>query len=161
MQKVLSFFSSGKLKDFSHDANVTEGSWANFSCKYRIDAGHIRWNIGKFTPREGVIWEELDTVSPSLHIRVYDYVTERMNKIVYLTEKIGILATVELDGTAVQCTLDTYEGHGSDKYSKFVIMTIHPAAVITDDTNSEGISTLSDSGLANAIIVNMTIIILC
>ena len=108
-----------------------------------------------------MIWEELVPESPSLHIRVYDYVTERMNGKVYLTEKIGILATVELDGTAVQCTLDTYEGHGSDEYSKFVIMSIHPATVITDDTNSEGIYTLSELGLASAIIVNMTIIISC
>ena len=93
---------------------------------------------------------------------MYDYQeTKRMNRKVYLTEKIGILATVELDGTAVQCTLDTYEGHGSDEYSKFVIMSIHPTTVIIDDTNSEGISTLSDSGLASAIIVKVTIIISC
>ena len=57
---------------------------------------------------------------------------------IYLTEKIGILATAELEGTAVH-TFDTYDGHGSDEYSKFVIMTIHPAAVITDDTSNEGI----------------------
>ena len=81
----------------------------------------------------------LDAVSPSLHTRVYDYVTEKIGKKVYLTEKIGILATAELEGTAVQCTFDTYDGHGSDEYSKFVIMTIHPAAVITDDTSNEGI----------------------
>lgn len=120
MFKVSYYWFSAKLKNFSFTRDVKEGEWANYSCTVKaIDKASIFWRIGNYTSENG---DSIDQVRKLEEINVQ---VKRAGK----TEMIEILATMELDGLAVQCKVAPHENNLSNKYSQysqFALLRVHP-----------------------------------
>ena len=103
------------ITEHPHSIEVTEGTWANFTCAIKIH-GNIKWRIGDFNTDNFNFANNL----PSLEgVRLFSSVLNNNN---ILTETIGVLATADMDGTAVQCMLYNPSKHS---YSKFALLNVN------------------------------------
>ena len=124
------------ITDHPHSIEVTEGMWANFTCAIKV-LGHIKWRIGDLITREGNIFnfaDDLPALEGVTSERLFPSVLTNNN---ILTETIGVLATADMDGTAVQCMLQHPANPSKDKYSKFALLNVN-----TTHTTSGSTSTL-------------------
>ena len=99
---------------------------ANFTCAIRNDSlGAIRWRIGALS--EYCSGDSI--VGTGLHIMCS---TIRDNS--KRRETIGIVATADLDGTPVECMVDSFAGVEHDEYSKFALLKVSPANTTMNGT---------------------------
>ena len=118
------------ITDHPHSIEVTEGMWANFTCAIKVP-GNIKWRIGDFNTDNFNLVMNIETVTG---VRLFSSVFT--NNI--LTETIGVLATADMDGTAVQCMLYYHLANPSkNKYSRFALLNVN-----TTHTTSGSTSTL-------------------
>ena len=112
------------ITEHPHSIEVTEGTWANFTCAIKIP-GNIKWRIGDFITTKGDIFNFANNL-PSLEgvtgVRLFSSVLNNNN---ILTETIGVLATADMDGTAVQCMLYHPTNHSKHSYSKFALLNVN------------------------------------
>ena len=117
------------ITDHPHSIEVTEGMWANFTCAIKVP-GNIKWRIGDFNTDNF----NLAIVEGVTDVRLFSSVFTNNN---ILTETIGVLATADMDGTAVQCMLYHHPNPSKNKYSKFALLNVN-----TTHTTSGSTSTL-------------------
>lgn len=110
------------IKEHPKSANVTEGTWANFSCTFK-SSGHLQWRIGKLA-HHGCDYNPSNLLGDIDGIAVNSH---PINNTIYNTETIQILATEAMDGTPVECMFVQYGNYSSPKkvYSKFAILNVH------------------------------------
>ena len=98
---------------------------SNFSCTIRRGHHTILWKIGDYTDEEGTSHQQLEN-NNNMGVSVVMY-AESVSAGARETERIGILATPELDGTPVQCVIVPHN-HNSNRftreYSKFSIIRV-------------------------------------
>ena len=117
---------SALLNEFTFEASVIEGEMANFTCAIRNDSlGTIKWTIGALS--EYCSGDSI--VGTGLHIMCS---TIRDNS--KRRETIGIVATADLDGTPVECMVDSFAGVEHDEYSKFALLKVSPANTTMNET---------------------------
>ena len=105
------------ITEHPHSIEVTEGTWANFTCAIKIP-GNIKWRIGDFNTDNFNFANNL----PSLEgVRLFSSVLNINN---ILTETIGVLTTTDMDGTAVQCML-YHNNSNKQSYSKFALLNVN------------------------------------
>ena len=106
---------------------MKEGEWANYSCTVKaIDKASIIWRIGDYTSKDGKDGDSIDQIRNLKEINVRVKPAGKKNK----TEMIEILATMELDGLAVQCKVVPHKNNNSSneysQYSQFSLLRVHP-----------------------------------
>ena len=117
---------SALLNEFTFEASVIEGEMANFTCAIRNDSlGTIKWRIGALS--EYCSGDSI--VGTGLHIMCS---TIRDNS--KRRDTIGIVATADLDGTPVECMVDSFAGVEHDEYSKFALLKVSPANTTMNET---------------------------
>ena len=107
---------------------VNEGKYANFSCTTKVRKGWVLWRIGNYTDDEGNAAQrltQLEKISVEVYAEDEPEVDGRFAR-VGTTTRIGILATAELNGVAVQCVIVGIHVNIHKEYSKFAILKIHP-----------------------------------
>lgn len=111
---------SAKLKDFSFTRDVEEGGWANYSCTIKsIKKASIFWRIGDYTSEGG------DSIQQVCNLKEINVQVKSADN----TEKIDILATMELNGMPVQCKVVPYviTSRAREEYSQFALLRVHPS----------------------------------
>ena len=104
-------------------ANVTEGTWAKFSCTIK-KTGVIWWRIGSFDPNNRYTTEEIYQVH-GLQARPDGRPIVKRRK---LTEKIEIFATKDLNRTPIQCIFQ-FSTNNTKDFSPFVLLVVRPTTV--------------------------------
>ena len=110
------------ITEHPHSIEVTEGMWANFTCAIKVP-GNIMWRIGDFNTDKGVLFNSpvnLPSLEGVTGVRLFSSVNN--NNI--LTETIGVLATTDMDGTAVQCML-YHNNSNKQSYSIFALLNVN------------------------------------
>ena len=113
------------ITEHPHSIEVTEGTWANFTCAIKIP-GNIKWRIGDFITKEGYIFNSpvnLPSLEGVTGVKLFSSVLN--NNIMIVTETIGVLATTDMDGTAVQCMLYHNNSNKQQSYSKFALLNVN------------------------------------
>ena len=108
------------ITEHPHSIEVTEGTWANFTCAIKIP-GNIKWRIGDFNTDNFNFANKLQTLEGVTGVRLFSSVNN--NNI--LTETIGVLATTDMDGTAVQCMSSHPTNPSKHSYSKFALLNVN------------------------------------
>ena len=106
------------ITEHPHSIEVTEGMWANFTCAIKVP-GNIKWRIEDFDTNN---FNKLQTLEGVTGVRLFSSVLNINN---ILTETIGVLATTDMDGTAVQCMLSHPNNPSKHSYSKFALLNVN------------------------------------
>ena len=110
------------IREHPHSVVAMEGMWANFSCAIKLP-GSIKWRIGDFT-REGYIYNSAENVSEIQGLRAERSFAPDITGHVY-TETIGILATIDMDRTPVECMFVHPNRANRNSFSKYALLNIH------------------------------------
>ena len=110
------------IREHPHSVDVTEGSWANFSCAIKLP-GIIKWRIGDLN-RAGHIYNSADFLPELVGVTAEkSFPPDITGRVV--TETIGILASTDLDGTPVECMFE-FPGHENrNSYSRYALLNVH------------------------------------
>ena len=111
------------ITEHPHSIEVTEGMWANFTCVIKTP-GNIMWRIGDFITKEGVIFNSLDNLSSLEGVTAERFPSDSTKNSIVI-ETIGVLATADMDGTAVQCMLYHPTNPSKHSYSKFALLNVN------------------------------------
>ena len=106
------------ITEHPHSIEVTEGTWANFTCAIKTP-GNIMWRIEDFDNNN---FNKLQTLEGVTGVRLF---SSDLNINNILTETIGVLATTDMDGTAVQCMLYHPTNPSKHSYSKFALLNVN------------------------------------
>ena len=134
MSCIYNTFTLAKLLNFSGTSAVNEGEYANFSCTIRRGHHTILWKIGAYTDEEGTSHQQLE--NNNMGVSMY---AESVSAGGRETERIGILATPELDGTPVQCVIVPHDDNSNRftrEYSKFSIIRVNLNSNTTTNSNT-------------------------
>ena len=112
------------IREHPHSVVVTEGGWAYFTCAIKLP-GMIRWRIGDFE-NNGSVYNSVSNLAglEGATAERFSYTIDNTKKMLH--ETIRVLATVELDGTPVQCMYEPDEGSTKkDSFSMFALIHVN------------------------------------
>ena len=113
------------IREHPHSVVVTEGGWAHFTCAIKLP-GMIRWRIGDFDNNNGSVYNTVSNLAglEGATAERFSYTINKTKKMLYQT--IQVLATVELDGTPVQCMYQHIDGiTKKDSFSMFALIHVN------------------------------------
>ena len=100
---------------------VPEGTWANFSCTYKFQFGHLKWRIGAFSRTEDDEYFLIDDLENANINGLNARLVYQKTSGIYTEVMIEIFATGEIDGAPVQCMVYR-KNTEKNNYSKFSIL---------------------------------------